>query len=111
MNRSALKNLLKKPEKAQQIELSDDDRATIQKLEILVQAVERVYPSMKGLMWRSFVQGIFVGLGTTVGLTIVFGTLTYALTQLKVVPGLGELIEKSKVERIIPRKDPNPQRF
>lgn len=84
--------------------LTDHEKAMVKKIQILTQAVEKVYPTTKFLMWRSFVQGVFVALGTTVGLSIVLGVLTYIITTLKLVPGINQIIDKTQIENAIPNK-------
>jgi len=71
-------------------------------MEYLVQSFERIYPSTKQLIWRSFLQGIFVGLGTTIGVSIVLALLTYTISQLKLLPILKDIINQSQVEKILP---------
>jgi hypothetical protein len=99
-----IKKTLNKIKPPQKVSLTKEDEIMIKKIEILTQAVERVYPSAKGLMWRSFIQGIFVGLGTTVGLAIVIGIATFIIAQLKDIPAFRVIIDQTKVEQILPDK-------
>lgn len=71
------------------------------KVEILIKSVDKVYPSIRKLMFRSFIQGLFVALGSTVGLAIFFTLLTFLLSWLQVIPGLGELIEYTHINQVI----------
>ncbi|MFA9289276.1 MAG: DUF5665 domain-containing protein [Weeksellaceae bacterium] len=84
---------------------TNEDKDTAKKLEILIQAVDRVYPSKQTLMIRSFIQGVFTALGATVGLTIVLAILTFVLAQLRVVPVLNTIIDQSQIESIFPQDD------
>jgi hypothetical protein len=93
------------PPKKQQrdrFQLSHDDRVVIKKLEILTQAVEKVYPSAKWLMWRSFLQGLFVALGSTVGLSIVIALLTFFLLQTQHIPFLENLVPEKQIKELLP---------
>lgn len=86
--------------------LDADDREVIKKIEILTQAVERVYPNTKQLMWRSFLQGLFIALGTTIGLSLLIGLVTFFLSQLRVVPVIKDLIEQTHIEKVLPSPGP-----
>lgn len=72
------------------------------KMDLLMQSVDRIYPKMGMLMFRSFIQGIFVGLGTTVGLAIISAILIFLVGGLKNVPIVGNLIEISHVSTYLP---------
>ncbi len=56
------------------------------KIESIVAAIEKVYPSTAQMIWRSFLQGLFVALGATVGLAIVISVVTYILTRAQFIP-------------------------
>jgi hypothetical protein len=77
------------------------DKALLKKMEMLLQALENIYPSTKELIWKSFLKGIFIGLGTTIGVSIVLAALTYLLTSLRVFPIFNDIIEDSRVEDIL----------
>ena len=83
-------------------ELSQDDRIMIKKVEILTSAVEKVYPSSKMLIWRSFLQGIFVAVGLTIGMFIIFGILIFVFAQLKFFQPVGNFLKNSTVEKVLP---------
>lgn len=76
------------------------------KVEALIRAAEKVYPSTKTLIWRSFLHGLFVALGTTVGLSIVFAVLTFIIAQLKLIPLLRDFVNTIKIEEVIPTSYP-----
>jgi hypothetical protein len=73
----------------------------IRKVEVLTKATDRAYGSMKRLMWRSFVAGIFTALGATIGVSIVLAVVAYLLSQLRGVPFLEPVIENSQIEKVI----------
>lgn len=95
-----------KRNKTTHFKLDADDREVIKKIEILTQAVERVYPSTRRMIWRSFLHGLFVALGTTMGLSIVLALVTFTVTQLRLVPGLDMLIDQTHLDQVLP--SPNP---
>jgi hypothetical protein len=78
---------------------------TINKLEQFTVALDRSYGSMKRLMWRSFVAGLFSALGATIGLAIVLTILAYTIHALQLIPIIGDLIHQSHVEQILPGKN------
>ena len=80
------------------------DQKMIKKLQMFTHVLENIYPSTKELIWKSFLKGIFIGLGTTIGVSIVLALLTYILTTLKVFPFFGALINNSRVEDILLKK-------
>ncbi len=71
------------------------------KLEMLVRVLENLYPSTKDLIWKSFLKGVFIGLGTTIGVSVVLALLTYLFAYLKVLPILGDIINETRVEDIL----------
>lgn len=83
-------------------QLTQDDKIVIKKMEILTAAVEKVYPSAKMLMWRSFVQGIFVAVGLTIGLSIVLAILVFVLAQLRFISPIDTFLKTSVVEKVLP---------
>lgn len=83
-------------------QLTQDDKIVIKKMEILTSAVEKVYPSAKMLMWRSFVQGIFVAVGLIVGLSIVLAILLFVLTQLTFIAPISNLLKSPAIEKVLP---------
>lgn len=72
------------------------------KISMLVTAIDKIYPSTKKLIWRSFLHGLFIGLGTTVGVSIVLAIVTYTLSQLRLIPFLNSVIDEKSVEKIFP---------
>ena len=61
------------------------------RIDFLLHAIERTYPSLGRLMWRSFLQGLFVALGSTIGLTIFLALVTFVLNQLRFIPLINSL--------------------
>ncbi|MCE9557940.1 MAG: DUF5665 domain-containing protein [Armatimonadetes bacterium] len=53
-----------------------------QKLDQLIQAVDRAYNRPRLMMWRSFVIGVMTALGATVGTAIIFTILIAILNSL-----------------------------
>jgi hypothetical protein len=80
---------------------TQERKAFQKKVEILIRAVDKIYPSMKVLMFRSFVQGIFVALGSTVGLALVLGILAVVLHQLQAIPIIDQAIKNTQLDRVI----------
>jgi hypothetical protein len=60
----------------------------------LIQVIGKVYPSNRQLAGKSFLQGVFFGLGTTLGVSIVLAILTFALNQLRFIPVLSRIIDQ-----------------
>ncbi len=85
-------------------EFTDTDRNLMRKIEILTASVERVYPSTTKLMFRSFIQGIFFSMGTTVGLSILIGLLTFMFGQLQSIPAVEDILNETNLNKIIPNK-------
>lgn len=54
------------------------------------QALDKAYGNWGYLIARSFVAGIFIGLGATVGFAIVVAVVGYILGVLEVVPVIGD---------------------
>jgi hypothetical protein len=85
--------------------MSETEQEKNKKIDELVQALGKLYPSTRHLIWRSFLQGIFVGLGTTLGVSIVLAVLTYTISQLKLIPILKDIISQTNVEKVLPKSD------
>lgn len=83
------------------MENTSKDKQTQRKLALLIRALESVYPSYKQLLFRSFLQGIFFGLGTTIGVSLVVAVLTYLISSLQIIPGIDYLIDQTQVEQVI----------
>lgn len=82
--------------------MTETEKEKAQRLDQLVHSLNRLYPSTKQLIWRSFLQGIFVGLGTTIGVSIVLAILTFTISQLKLIPVLKDIINQSNFEKVLP---------
>jgi len=78
------------------------DKTLEKKLDMLLSSIDRVYPAPSKLILRSFLAGAFGALGATVGLAFILFVLTLLLGQLRVLPGIGEVIQKVPLQRIIP---------
>jgi len=59
-----------------------------------VKIFERTYGSWKGIAGRSFVSGVFAGLGATVGVGIVLVLAGYLLEHLGVLPIVGAFFQR-----------------
>jgi hypothetical protein len=71
----------------------------------LIEAIGKVYPSTPQLIWKSFLQGIFFGLGTTIGVSIILTILTFTLNKMKLIPVFDRIINQTRIERIVPSSD------
>lgn len=67
-------------------------------------ATERLYPSLHVLLMRSFLQGVAMALGSTVGFAIVLALITYILTLLEIIPGMSEMLKNLSVQNYLPIK-------
>jgi len=83
----------------------EEEKEKIKKLDHLISSINKFYPSTKQLIWRSFLQGVFVGLGTTIGVSIIIAILTYTISQLKLVPILKDIINQTNVEKVLPKNE------
>ncbi|MFW5703600.1 MAG: DUF5665 domain-containing protein [Patescibacteria group bacterium] len=79
-----------------------DEQIFVKKTSLLIAAVDKIYPSMRTLMFRSFIQGIFIAMGSTIGFAIIIAILTFIISQLKTIPFLDSIIEIIRVEEVIP---------
>ncbi len=77
------------------------NRQSLEKADQLIRAIEHVYPSNKVLIGKSFLRGIFFGLGTTIGATIILGIVGFVLSQLKTVPYIKQIIIQTNVDEVI----------
>lgn len=59
-----------------------------------IKIFERTYGNWKGIAGRSFVSGIFTGLGATIGVAIVFVMVGYLLKYLGVIPVVGDFFKQ-----------------
>lgn len=55
-----------------------------------IQAVDRAYGNWWHLITRSFVSGLFVALGATVGFAILIAVISQVMRSLGVLPVIGE---------------------
>lgn len=83
--------------------VSQKDAYLSKRIEILASAIDKVYPNIKTLMFRSFIQGVFVALGTTVGLSLVLAIFTFILRQLGIIPAIGDIIKSWQLENYLHR--------
>lgn len=83
-------------------ELNTKDKEYIHKAEMLLKSVDKIFPSYRQLIMRSFLQGIFVALGTTIGFSIVIAIVTFMLSQLKLIPTFQYIIDRTHIEQVIP---------
>ena len=81
-----------------------EDKLLTSKLALFMNAIEDVYPSTRQLMWKSFLRGIFFGLGTTLGVSLVLALLTFILNLLAQFPGLHGVIDVTQIEQLIQKK-------
>lgn len=84
--------------------MANKDAEFIKKVEQLTRALDYISPSSAKLMWRSFLHGLFVALGATIGLSIVIAVLTFIITQAKVIPALNQLLKQTQIEKTFPNK-------
>lgn len=57
-------------------------------------AIEKAYGNWGYLIARSFVSGIFIALGATLGLAILIAIFGYVLGQLEVIPLIGDFFSR-----------------
>jgi Na+-translocating ferredoxin:NAD+ oxidoreductase RnfA subunit len=75
----------------------------------LIEVIGKVYPSNRKLAGKSFLQGVFFGLGTTLGVSIVLALLTFILNQLKLIPVLSQIVSRVQIEQYVPANKLNTQ--
>lgn len=61
-----------------------------QRLVDLTRAIQVAYGSKKYLFWRSFLAGLFSGLGATIGVAIVLAAIAYLVRHLGGLPVIGD---------------------
>jgi hypothetical protein len=76
------------------------------KLDLFLRQLDRVYPPLGKVMWRSFVAGAFGALGATIGLGIILFFAALILGQLQIIPGFDILIRNTPFEKILPTPTP-----
>lgn len=87
--------------------MNTEDRRLVERLEELttatralareVERLQRWHPlagDIRHILWRNFLRGVAFGLGQTVGAVLLVGILAWLLSQLEVVPVLGEWIAR-----------------
>tara|TARA_Y100000310_G_scaffold74160_1_gene70300 strand:+ start:1109 stop:1351 length:243 start_codon:yes stop_codon:yes gene_type:complete len=73
----------------------------------MVEPITRINRPIKKMLWQNFLGGIAWGLGVTIGLSIVFALLGYLLTQINLVPVLGDLTSQV-IEFVNSNKNQSP---
>lgn len=58
-------------------------------------AIDKAYNNWGTLIARSFVSGIFIGLGATVGFAIVIGLVGYVFGVLELIPIIGDFFSRA----------------
>ncbi len=81
-----------------------NQKSRVQKKEDLIPAINRLTEATNHLVkkttiWHRFLLGIFSGLGTVFGATIILTFILYILTRLSFVPVIGEFA--SQIVRIV----------
>lgn len=82
--------------------MANKDEDLTKKIGRLSQAIDHIAPSAGKLMWRSFLHGLFVALGATIGLSIVIAAVTFIITKAKFVPVINQLIKQTQIEKAFP---------
>lgn len=67
-----------------------NDKEKADKLDQLVNIIDKTYHHPGNLMWRSFVSGLLSGLGATIGVAVVLTLLGYLLRHLGGLPVIGQ---------------------
>lgn len=80
---------------------SNGGRDFTKKAEAFVRSVDRMYPSSGELMWRNFLAGLFFGLGTSVGLSIVLAILTYLVSALSAYPWFRQVFNFIHIRKLL----------
>ena len=62
----------------------------------LAATLNRIYGNYWDIIARSFVSGIFVGLGATIGFALLLYILIYVLDVLTLIPGAGDFFQSAK---------------
>jgi Na+-translocating ferredoxin:NAD+ oxidoreductase RnfA subunit len=74
------------------------DKNSDEKLETFIRIAEKSYLSYPHLMKKSFVAGIFYGLGTTIGVALVFITLAAIIRWLGFIPFVGDIAKQFETQ-------------
>lgn len=86
-------------EDLQKIETTSGDRIE-KKLKLIFGVLEKTYPPMKVLLFRSFITGLFTALGATIGLSLVLALVTYLLGVFQAIPALGGYLQNSGIDTL-----------
>lgn len=78
---------------------TDEEKEFLKKSQLIFSAIDKIHPSYPKLILRSFIVGIFTGLGATIGASIVISLLAFTLSQLESVPFLEGIIEKTQIQK------------
>ena len=81
-------------------DLTDKEKA--QRLDDLLDAIDKTYHHTGRLAWRGFLLGLASGLGTTIGVALVLTILTFLLRELGGVPVIGQWF--NSVGAILPKR-------
>jgi hypothetical protein len=73
------------------------------KIDRLIQAIDELYPSDRTLMWKSFLKGVFMGLGTTIGVSLVLALVTFVVSLLRNDPFMRSILDFLQIERLLRR--------
>lgn len=99
-----MNTLTNKPKQPERFRTTTDEREIIRKIEILTRSVERVYPHLSTLMWRSFIQGVFIALGSTVGLAIIITIASFILNELRFLPVVSDFLNAVNIQQFFPKR-------
>jgi hypothetical protein len=93
-------------EKKKHHKLNWDQKTTDQKLESFTGMLDKSFLSYPHLMRRSFVSGIFTGLGATVGVTLLFVILSLLFKVLDIVPVIRDVQAVKDTNQFINQLNP-----
>jgi hypothetical protein len=77
-----------------------------QKLEAFAFMLDKSILSYRHLIKRSFIAGIFTGLGATVGVTLVFIILAALIAWIGQIPFVGDIIKNSQIQTQLDQLNP-----
>ena len=99
-------NQKKEPEENQQLTgLTNEVRKLRELLEKLrLQQYVQTLLNTRRIAWVSFLSGIFSGLGTVIGATLVLAFLIFILSRLELVPYIGKFI--AEIVKIVKQQKP-----
>lgn len=73
------------------------------KIDLLIKTINDLYPSNRTLIWKSFLKGLFMGLGTTVGVSIFLALITFIVSQLRNDPVMRSVLDFLQVDKFLQR--------